>query len=202
MSFDVLRTRLTTAPVLIYPDFEKEFILFTDASNYGIAAILSQMKDERECVIAYASRHLNEAEMKYSATEKEALAIVFGVKYFKHYLTGNHFNIVSDARPLVWLNSIKDPTGRLARWAIELSNMKYTIKYRPGRNNQNADCLSRMLTIDEDATPSESTIKKEQESDRLCIKITTYLEAGETDDPDDFPDWKKHIEFLTYTMEF
>ena len=196
LAFDVLRTRLTTAPVLIYPDFEKEFILFTDASNYGIAAILSQIKDERECVIAYVSRHLNEAEMKYSATEKEALAIVFGVKYFKHYLTGNHFNIVSDARPLVWLNSIKDPTGRLARWAIELSNMKYTIKYRPGRNNQNADCLSRMLTIDEDATPSESTIKKEQESDRLCIKITTYLEAGETDDPDDFPDWKKHIEFF------
>ena len=106
---------------------------------------MSQLNDDgREVVIAYASRHLNQAEMKYSATKKETLAVVFGVIHFKHYLTGNLFWIVSDARPLVWLNSIKDPTGRLARWALKLSNMKYTIKYRPGRVNQKADCFSRM----------------------------------------------------------
>ena len=157
------------------------------------------MKNKREVVIAYASRHLNEAETKYSATEKEALAVVFGVKQFKHYLTGNHFTIVSDARPLVWLNSIKDPTGRLARWAIELSNMRYTIKYRPGRVNQNADCLSRILTIEDGNFPSESIIRKEQKTDRLCNKIFTYLETGESDDPDYFPDWKKHIEFFDIT---
>ena len=133
---------------------------------------MSQLDDKnRETVVAYSSRHLNEAEMKYSATEKEALAVVFGVKHFKHYLTGNHFTIVSDARPLVWLNSIKDPTGRLARWALELSNLKYTIRYRPGRMNQNADCLSRLLRIDEEPVVSENILRKEQSDDPLCKKL-------------------------------
>jgi RNase H-like domain found in reverse transcriptase/Reverse transcriptase (RNA-dependent DNA polymerase) len=175
-AFDVLRKHLTTSPILAYPDWNKDFLLFTDASNYGIGAILSQLNNEgREVVIAYASRHLNQAEMKYSATEKEALAVVFGVKHFKHYLTGNHFIIISDARPLVWLNSIKDPTGRLARWALELSNMKYTIKYRPGRVNQNADCLSRMLKIDDRPIVEQSIIVKEQRDDKFCQKILKVL---------------------------
>ena len=135
--------------------------------------------------------------MKYSATEKEALAVVFGAKHFKHYLTGNHFTIISDARPLVWLNSIKDPTGKLAKWALELSNLKYTIKYRPGRMNQNADCLSRMLQITSEPTPVPlSTIEEEQAKDPFCQAVMKYLNTGEMDDPDYFPDWRKFIELL------
>ena len=81
-----------------YPDWNQEFILFTDASNYGLGAVLSQMQNVKIVVIAYASRHLNKAEIKYSATEKEALAVIFATKKYKHYLINNHFTIVSDAR--------------------------------------------------------------------------------------------------------
>ena len=197
-AFDVLRKHLITPPILAYPDWSKDFMLFTDASNYGLGAILSQLNNEgHEVVIAYASRHLSQSEMKYSATEKEALAVVFGAKHFKHYLTGNHFTIISDARPLVWLNSIKDPTGKLARWALELSNLKYTIKYRPGRMNQNADCLSRMLQITSEPTPVPlSTIEEEQAKDPFCQAVMKYLNTGEMDDPDYFPDWRKFIELF------
>jgi RNase H-like domain found in reverse transcriptase/Integrase zinc binding domain len=197
-AFDVLRTCLTTPPILSYPNWNKEYLLFIDASNVGLGAILSQLDDQdREVVIAYASRHLNEAEMKYSATENEALAVVFGVKHFKYYLTGNHFTIISDASPLVWLNSIKDPTGRLVRWALELPNLKYTIRYRPGRANQNADCLSRMLQITSDPPPVPlNTIEEEQAKDPFCQGVMKYLDTGEMDDPDYFPDWRKFIEFF------
>lgn len=118
MAFETLKNYLTTPPILAYPDWNREFILFTDASNYGLGAVLSQIQNRKEVVIAYASRHLNKAETKYSATEKEALAVIFAPKNI-NYLMGNHFTIVSDARPLTWLNSLKDPSGRLGRWALQ-----------------------------------------------------------------------------------
>ena len=94
-------------------------------------------------VIAYTSKHLNDAQAKWSTTEKEAYAIVHAVKTFYHYLYGTEFTIVTDHRPLEYLMSKKEPTGRLARWALFLQPFNLGIKYRPGKTNQNADCLSR-----------------------------------------------------------
>ncbi|KZR96484.1 Uncharacterized protein APZ42_009151, partial [Daphnia magna] len=71
------------------------FLIYTDASNYGLGAVLSQMKDGKDQPIAYASRHLNKGEIKYSTIEKEAAAVVFGIKRFRHYLKDQPFVIIS-----------------------------------------------------------------------------------------------------------
>ena len=85
-AFESLRTALVTPPILAYPDFGKEFLLFTDASEYGIGAILSQIRNGNEVVIAYHSQQLKPPERKYSTVEKKALAVVIAIKKFRHYL--------------------------------------------------------------------------------------------------------------------
>ena len=85
-AFEFLKKKLTTAPIIQYPDFERPFFLYTDASGTGIGAVLAQKNDKLEHVIAYASRTLNPAEKNYGVTELECLAIVWAVKYFRHYL--------------------------------------------------------------------------------------------------------------------
>ncbi|KZR98895.1 Uncharacterized protein APZ42_005472, partial [Daphnia magna] len=110
-------------------DFSKEFLIYTDASNYGLGAVLSHMKDGKDQPIAYASRNLNKGEIMYSTIEKEAAAVVFGIKRFRHYLQDQPFVIVSDHRPFQWMQNFKDETGRLGRWAILLSYMKFSFQY-------------------------------------------------------------------------
>ncbi|KAI9565040.1 hypothetical protein GHT06_008785 [Daphnia sinensis] len=133
-AFETLRKSLITEPVLSYPDFSKEFIIFTDASDHGLGAVLSQEIDGKDKPIAYASRHLNDSERKYSTP----------------------FVIVSDHRPLQWLQTFKDETGRLGRWAIMLGNLKYTVRYRPGRVNENADFLSRIPVVAVQVQPKDA----------------------------------------------
>lgn len=142
-AFETLKIKLTEAPVLACPDFSKVFILQTDASDGGLGAVLTQNLEEGERVIAYASRGLNPAEKNYSVTEKECLAIVWGIRKMRPYLEGYHFQVITDHLSLKWLNSIDNPTGRLARWALELQQYNFTVQYRKGKNNIVADALSR-----------------------------------------------------------
>lgn len=81
-AFISLKTALTTAPILVFPDFKEPFHLYTDASNEGLGATLGQIHDGREVVIAYAGRDLNNAEHNYSITERESLGVIFGIKKF------------------------------------------------------------------------------------------------------------------------
>jgi len=85
-AFEKLKNILTKEPILQYPDFDKEFLLTTDASNYALGCILSQGKVGDDKPIAYASRVLNKSEINYSTIEKECLGIVFGIKHFRPYL--------------------------------------------------------------------------------------------------------------------
>ncbi|KZS06381.1 Uncharacterized protein APZ42_030182 [Daphnia magna] len=112
VAFETLRTCLTTKPILAYPDFSKQFLLFTDACNYGIGAILSQIQDGNEVVIAYASRQLRKPELNNATVEKEALAVIFAIKSFRHYLLDEPFLVISDHSPLQWLQNQKDNNGR------------------------------------------------------------------------------------------
>ena len=117
-SFPRLKSLLCSAPILCYPRFDREFIVQTDASDFGVGAVLSQIDDNgrenAEKVIAYASKALSARQKKFSATEKEAYAIVFGTQQFRVYLLGRHFQIVADHNALCWLHSM-EPKGRLAR---------------------------------------------------------------------------------------
>ena len=142
-SFQTLKTLLSTAPVLAYPDFTAEFILDTDASNHGIGAVLSQVKDGAEHPVAYASRTLTKAERNYCVTRKELLAVVEFVKQFRHYLHGPKFRIRTDHAPLRTVLQVREPEGQLARWIEFMSSFSYEIEYRAGQKHQNADALSR-----------------------------------------------------------
>lgn len=126
----------------------REFILNTDASASAIAAILTQKYDGIEHPVCYVSRTLNTAEQRYSTIEKECLAIVYAVKKYRIYLTGTHFTIMTDHRPLKYLLNIKDPSSRLAKWSMFLMEYSFTVQYRPGKMNANVDSLTRLRTDD------------------------------------------------------
>ena len=114
---------LITAPILAHPDFSKPFILDTDASDQAIGAVLAQRFDNKERVVAYASRTLTKTERKYCVTRKELLALVFFVKYFRHYLYGSDFTVRTDYSSLRWLMNFKNPEGQVARWLENSFNL-------------------------------------------------------------------------------
>ena len=144
-AFDILKEKLTTAPILQYPDFEKSFILMTDASKNGLGAVLSQLDDEnREKVITYASRSLRGAEENYPITELEGLAVYWAVQYFHKYLLTKPFKIITDYSALKALQKTKEPKGRRARFIMELQQYRFEIVHRSGKSNANADALSRI----------------------------------------------------------
>ena len=141
-AFEELRHRLTTSPVLAYPDFEKSFILDTDASDVGIGAVLSQVSHNgQENVIAYASRLLSKTERRYCVTRRELLAVV---AFTKHYLLGKPFLLRTDHGSLTWLKNFKEPEGQLARWLEQLEEFDFEITHRQGKRHTNADALSRL----------------------------------------------------------
>ena len=143
-AFSLLKQLLTTAPILAYPDFTLPFVLHTDASDIAVGAVLSQIQNGREHVIAYSSRQLTKAERGYSTIEKEALAAVSAIKEFYPYLYGFTFELVTDHNPLTSLKALKDVGGRLNRWTMFLQQFDFSFRYRPGRVNGNADALSRL----------------------------------------------------------
>lgn len=174
-AFKTIKNMLISEPILQYPNFEKEFILFTDASQYALGAVLSQGELGKDKPVAYASRTLNKAETNYDTTQKELLAIVWAIKQFRPYLWGRHFKVVTDHRPLKWLMSLKDPGSRLTRWTIKLSEYDFEVLHRPGKANGNADALSRVQIIKVEATPEEILKKQEEEEDIKEIRKTLDL---------------------------
>lgn len=146
-SFEKLKELLISPPVLQYPDFSEQnkFIVQTDASNNAIGAILSN-KNGRP--IAYASRSLNKGEKNYPVIEKELLAIVWAVKYFRPYLYGRPFKILTDHKPLVYLFNMRDPSSRLMKFRIILEEYNFEVEYVKGSENAAADALSRITLND------------------------------------------------------
>lgn len=144
-AFNTLKHCLTTAPVLRHPDFTKPFLIQCDASEYGIGAVLFQKnEDGLENPIAFYSQKLNSCQKNYSVTEKECLAAVLAVKRFRPCVELMNFTVITDHASLKWLMSLKDLSGRLARWSLQLQNFDFSIEHRKGSDNIVADTLSRM----------------------------------------------------------
>ena len=152
VAFDKLKENLMKQPILRQPVPDRKFTLYTDASGFALGAILSQ-KDEngKEYVCGYISRLLKGAEVHYGITEKECLAVVWAIKYYRIYLYGTKFEVITDHVALKWLMNINDPTGRLARWAIYLQIYDFEIIHRKGKSHQNVDALSRPVLAVEQA---------------------------------------------------
>ena len=140
-SFEKLKCDVTKAPVLAFPDFSPTaapFHLQTDASAVGIGTVLEQDGH----VNAYASRVLSSPERNYSVIQRECLAVVYALKQFHHYLLGRSFILLTDHAPLQWLSAQK-MEGMLAHWALVMQEFAFTTQYRKGKENGNADSLSR-----------------------------------------------------------
>ena len=140
-SFDQLKEALTGPDILAYPTDDGEFILDTDTSLDMVGAILSQVQDGVECVIAYGSRTLSKPEQIYCVTDRELLAVRFFMKYYKHYLLERQFLARTDNQALKWLSSLKEPKDRIARWLETLSAYQFSIEYWPGNKHGNANAM-------------------------------------------------------------
>ena len=111
--FVKLKAKLISEPILALRTNEGTFVLHTDVSNFGLGAVLSQIQNNEERVIAYASKTLAKPELKYEVTRKELLAIVFGMKQFRQYLLGRHIVIRTDHAALSWLCRTPEPLPQL-----------------------------------------------------------------------------------------
>ena len=145
-AFEALKTMCVSTPILAYPNYQLPFILHTDSSTDGLGAVLYQKQDGKQRVIAYASRSVSKAESNYPAHKLEFLALKWAVcEKFHEYLYGSKpFEVYTDNNPLTYvLTSAKlDACGQ--RWVAKLANYNFSIKYRCGVSNTEADALSRI----------------------------------------------------------
>ncbi|XP_070666661.1 uncharacterized protein [Malus domestica] len=159
-AFKQLKEALTSAPIITPPDWSLPFELMCDASDYAIGAVLGQRKNKQPHVIYYASRTLNDAQLNYSTTEKELLAVVFALDKFRSYLLGTKVIIFTDHAALKYLLTKKEAKPRLIRWMLLLQEFDIEIRDKKGVENVVADHLSRM--VHEEASPISETFPDEQ----------------------------------------
>ena len=155
-SFDSLKQKLAEVALLKFPNQSKPLILTTDASDYAIGAMLSQKDDDGvEAPIEFISRLLSKAEVNYNATEREGLAVVFACQRFRHYLHGSKFEVRTDHKALEFIFRNPEPKGRLARWAVILSEFEFKVVHKAGCSNQVADALSRQRNAEQPNSGSD-----------------------------------------------
>ena len=142
-SFCLLKNQLCKSSWLTLPDWNADFTIDCDASDYAIGAVLSCEINKVEKPIYFASRLLAKPEINYSTTRKELLAVVWALEKFRPYIMGKHVNVRSDHSSLQWLMNFKEPTGQNARWLEKLSHFNFSIIHRKGNSHANADALSR-----------------------------------------------------------
>ncbi|CAN6567556.1 unnamed protein product [Malus baccata var. baccata] len=143
-AFNTLKQELTSAPIIMAPDWSLPFELMCDASDYAIGAVLGQRVNKLPHVIYYASRTLNDAQLNYSTTEKKLLAIVFALEKFRSYLVGSKVIVFSDHAALRYLMTKKDAKPRLIRWILLLQEFDLEVRDKKGSDNVVADHLSRL----------------------------------------------------------
>ena len=146
-AFEDLRQRLLKAPILALPRHGAPYKLDTDACAYQVGCcLLQEQEDKTWHPIGYFSTSLTDAERNYSASERECLAVVWGVLILRPYLLGTQFTVRTDQHALRWLLNLTNVSGRLARWRLRLAEYEFEVEYRPGVKHQLADGMSRLRT--------------------------------------------------------
>ena len=188
-AFQLAKEGLASSQVLARYDPSLPLKMAADASAYGIGAVISHTyPDGSERPIAFASRTLSSSEKNYAQIEKEALALVYGVRHFHQYLYGRRFTLVTDHRPLTTILSPKRgipslAAARLQRWAIILSAYWYDIEFRRTQDHGNADGLSRLPlpSVRKSHTPSEAEIFNVAQIDSLPVTSSQLERATRRD---------------------
>jgi len=191
-AFEELKSHLTSSPVLGHPKPDLPFTVYTDASETGLGAVLAQKTGtDSEQVIAYASRTLTKAEVNYSATEKECLAVVWALEKWQYYLEPKVFTVVTDHSALQWVLTSNKSTSRLLRWALRLQKFDFIVEFRRGKLNVVPDALSRIpLGVEcnlfstkgkaEDLPFSADMVWAEQHQDPEIEKVFRALAEGDS----------------------
>lgn len=138
-AFDTLKRDMVAAPVLVMPDFTKTFIVETDASGYGLGAVL--MQEGRP--IAYYSKLLGPRAQSKSVYKKELMAVCLSILKWKHYLIGRHFIVRTDQQSLRYITQQREIAGDYQKWVSKLMAYDFEVQYKPGTSNRVADALSR-----------------------------------------------------------
>ncbi|KAK3878810.1 hypothetical protein Pcinc_016620 [Petrolisthes cinctipes] len=176
-AFEDLKQALVEAPVLPYPDPGNRYLLDTDASAEGVGAVLSQVGEGQEHVVAYYSAKFSQPERNYCITRKELLAVVKSLEHFHSYLYGAEFTIRTDHAALRWLKTLKVPEGQLAR--------------------RDPDPVCRRLLVAQDLREADNKWRKSQREDSDLTPVIRWLEAGP-----ERPNWEEVAAESTTTKCF
>ena len=186
------------------PDWSLPFELMCDASDYAVGEVLGQRKEGKPHVIYYASRTLNSAQMNYTTTEKELLAVIFALDKFRSYLIGSSTVVYSDHAAVRYLMSKQDAKPRLIRWILLLQEFNLTIKDKKGAENVVADHLSRLTNESLiDTTPINDSFPDEflfsVNTMPWYVNIVNFLATGKIP-----PDWSQQDKrkFLSEVKRF
>ncbi|CAM4658449.1 unnamed protein product [Lepidochelys kempii] len=143
-AFNKLKATLMSDPVLRAPDFDKPFLVTTDASERGVGAVLMQKGPDQEFhPVVFLSKKLSERESNWSVTEKECYAIVYALEKLRPYVWGRRFHLQTDHAALKWLHTVKETNKKLLRWSLALQDFDFDIQHISGASNKVADALSR-----------------------------------------------------------
>nr|XP_009803437.1 PREDICTED: uncharacterized protein LOC104248807 [Nicotiana sylvestris] len=186
VAFEELKKRLVITPIIVAPDWEQPFELMCDASDYAVGAVLGQQKDKIMHPIYYASRTLSGAQLNYTVTEKEMLAVVFAFDKFRSYLIVSKVIVYTDHAALKYLIEKKESKLRMIRWVLLLQEFDLEIRDQKGIDNQVADNLSRLevaekkVVVEEilETFPDEQLLAMSLEDVPWYADIENYLARG------------------------
>ena len=187
-----MKACLVCAPILGFPTESGRFVLDTDASLFAVGGVLSQLQNDREVVIAYASRSLHLSQRQYCTTRREMLAAVVMCTHFRSYLRGAQFTLCTDHSSLRWLQRFWNGDGMLACWYLLLGQFSVTFEYRPGAQHANADGMSRQCgrcqRPDCPVSAMDSPVPDAEPETELVDQPFAASEMGESMDADLLPE--------------
>ncbi|GJT41259.1 reverse transcriptase domain-containing protein [Tanacetum coccineum] len=176
-AFNTLKKNLTEAPILIAPDWNEPFELMCDASDFALGAVLGQRHEKHFRPIHYASKTMNEAESRYTTTEKEMLAVVYAFEKFRSYLVMNKCTVYTDHSALKYLFAKKDSKARLLRWVLLLQEFDFDVVDTKGAENLAADHLSRL------ENPHKNELDPKEINEKFPLETLSSIAALDASTP-------------------